>query len=123
MIQTNNHEQMIKYGDPLMSGGRRRSRGYPAINYNDRSPEVTAMNAHLRASAYGDQNDGEQLEPASRLTTSAAPARHTLRSLLHLGRRYNTQARDNFKREAVLFVLIAALSIWSIIHAVQTARG
>jgi hypothetical protein len=123
MKQTNNHEQMIKYGPPLMSGGQRRRRGYPAINYNDRSSEMNAMNAHLKASAYGDQSDGKQLESASRLTNSATPPRHRLRWFLHLGDRYDTQARHNFKREAVLFVLIAALSIWSIIHAVQTARG
>ena len=123
MKQTNNHEQMIKYGDPLMSGGRRRRRRYPAINYNDRSPEVTAMNASLKASAYRDQSDRGQLESAFRLRNSAAFERDALPSFLHLGRQYDNQARDDFKREAIFFILISALSIWSIIHAVQIAGG
>ena len=123
MKQTNNYEEIIRYGDPLMGGGRRRRRGYPAIHYNDRSPEVAAMNAHLKASAYGDETDRRQPQAAHRLTTHTVPTRNGIRSFLHLGRRYDTQARDNFKREAVLFVLIVAMSIWSIIHAVQTARG
>lgn len=31
-------------------------------------------------------------------------------SLLHLGQQYDTQARDNFIKEAVLFALIVAAS-------------
>ncbi|MEP6670678.1 MAG: hypothetical protein ABJF10_16085 [Chthoniobacter sp.] len=52
MNHTNLHEEMIRYGDPLGASTRRKRRGYPVLPFNDRSPEVAAMNAHLRASAY-----------------------------------------------------------------------
>jgi|ERR1051325_199094 hypothetical protein len=57
MNYTNKHEEMIRYGDPLIAGIRRRRKGYPIISYKDRSPEVTAMNAHLRAAAYPERDD------------------------------------------------------------------
>jgi hypothetical protein len=94
----------------------------PGDQYNDRSPAIAAMKAHLRASPYGDQEDRGQLGPMPRLTNDAVGTHNGMRSFLHLSRRYDTQARANFKREAALFLLIVALSIWSI-HAVQTARG
>lgn len=121
MKRTNNyhHEEMIRYGEPFFGSTRRRSRGSMALSYNDRSPEVTAMNAHLRASAY----DEAQLErgpgPLPSLTNGAARDRDRTRSFLHLGRQYDTQARDNFTKEAVFFALIIGLSIWPIVHAVQ----
>jgi hypothetical protein len=90
-----------------------------ALSYNDRSPEVTAMNAHLRASAY----DEAQLERGTgslpSLTNGAVRARARTRSFLHLGRQYDAQARDNFTKEAVFIALIVGLSIWPIVHAVQ----
>ena len=59
MKQTNHqYEEMIRYGDPLMGGRRRKRRGYPAMNFDHRSPEVASMNAHLRATAY----DGQEQE-------------------------------------------------------------
>lgn len=120
MKQTNHHdEEMIRYGDPLMGGGWRKRRAYPAINYHDRSPEVAAMNAHLRASAYDEQEGRKQAETASRLTNGAAVARNRMRSFLHLGRQYDTKARANFVREAMPLALLVTLSAWAIISAVQ----
>ena len=120
MKQTNHHdEEMTRYGNPLMGGGWRQRRGYPAINYNDRSPEVGAMNAQLRASAYPDLGGETDLEPASRLTNGAAVVSHRMKSFLHLGHQYDTKARDNFVREAILFALLVTLSAWAIISAVH----
>ena len=120
MKQTNYHnEEMTRYRDPLMGGGWHKRSGYPAINYNDRSPEVGAMNAHLRASAYAEQEGRRQVEPASRLTNGVAVACNRMRSFLHLGRQYDTKARDNFVREAIIFALLVTLSAWIIISAVQ----
>jgi hypothetical protein len=90
-----------------------------ALSYNDRSSEVAAMNAHLRASAYGEAQLERPSLPLPTLTNGAPRARHNIPSFLHLGREYDVQARDNFTKEAVLFALIVGLSLWPIIHAVQ----
>ena len=119
MKQTNTHENMIRYGDSPIAGGRRRRRGYRAANYQDLSPEATAMNAHLRAAAYGRQDLRRQLDTGPGLTNGAMALRNRTRSFLHLGRQYDIQARDNFASEAILFALIVALAAWPIIHAVQ----
>ncbi len=119
MKRTNHHEEMIRYGDPLMAGSRRRRGGYPVMTYNDRSPEVTAMNAHLRASRYPEQKDEKRFKTRSRLTNGDVLAQNRVHPFLHLGGQYDTQERDNFIKEAVLFVLIVAASIWPIIHSLQ----
>ncbi len=94
------------------------------MTYNDRSPEVAAMNAHLRASSYPERADHERSNERPHLTSGDGLARKRLRSFLHLGRQYDTQARDNFISEAVLLVLIVVAAVWPIIHSVQamTAR-
>ena len=102
-----------------MSATRRKRLGFGVVNYNDRSPEVAAMNAHLRASAYGEREDGTEGRPVSSPTAEGVVARNRARSFLGLGREYDAQARDNFVREAVLLALIATLAAWPILHAVQ----
>ncbi|PZR70603.1 MAG: hypothetical protein DLM73_17370 [Chthoniobacterales bacterium] len=119
MKQNDHHEEMIRYGDPLMSGSRRRRGGYPVATYNDRSPEVAAMSAHLRSSSYPERAEEERSNERRRLTSHDGLVRNRMRSFLHLGRQYDTQARDNFISEAVFFVLIIAASVWPIIHTVQ----
>jgi hypothetical protein len=119
MKKTNNHhhEEMISYGEPSFGATRRRSRGSMALSYNDRSPEVAAMNALFRASAYDEALLERETGPLPTLTNVAARAR--TRSFLHLGRQYDAQARDNFTKEAVFIALIVGLSIWPIVHALQ----
>jgi len=119
----NHHEKMIRYGEPWISATRRKRHGFAVMDYNDRSPEVAAMNAHLRASAYDETKGRNESRPFSILTTGDAVARYRARSFLGLGRQYDTQARDNFVREAVLFALIATLAVWPILHAVQALMG
>ncbi len=119
MKQMNHHEKMIRYGNPLVTRTRRGQRGYPVMTYNDRSPEVAAMNAHLRASRYPEQTNEKRMSDRPRQMSDKMLIRNRMRSFLHLGKRYDTQARDNFIKEAVLFVLIVAASIWPIIHAVK----
>lgn len=116
------HGEMIRYGEPFFGTTRRRSRTGATLAYNDRSPEVAAMNAHLRASAYGEGPLSAQ-PAAPRLTNRAALTASKLRSFLHLGREYDFQARDNFAKEAVLFVFIAALSVWPMVHAIKAMAG
>ena len=125
MKRTNHHhhEEMIRYGEPFFGATRRRSRGSMALSYNDRPPEVTAMNAHLRASAYDEAQLEREAGPLPSLTNGSGGARERIRSFLHLGHQYDVQARDNFTKEAVFFVLIAALSIWPLIHAVKAMAG
>ena len=125
MKQTNNHHHhdTIRYGEPFFGATRRRSRRSTATSYNDRSPEVAAMNAYLWASAYGAAQFENEAGPLPSLTASAARPRDRIRSFLNLGRQYDTQARNNFTNEAVLFVLIVALSIWPLIHAVKAMAG
>jgi len=118
MKQTNTHEEMIRYGDPLIAG-RRRKRGYPAINYNDRSPEVEAMNAHLRASAYSETARSSQ--PTANHLDGAAAMPMRSRSFRNLLRDYDNQARDNFAKEAVFFTVIVSFGLlWPIVHIVRT---
>lgn len=118
MKQTNYHDEMIRYGDPPTTGSRRRKGGYPIMSYNDRSPEVVAMNAHLRASTYPEQTDGK-LNARPGLTNTKARLRKRLHPFLHLSRLYDTQARDNFVKEAIVLLLLVAASAWPIIHSVR----
>lgn len=119
MRKTQQHEEIIRYGDPLTVGSRRRRGGYPVMTYNDRSPEVAAMNAHLRTSSYPERADENRSNERQRLTSGHTLLQNRMRSFLHLGRQYDTQARDNFISEAVLFALIVAASVWPIIQSVQ----
>ena len=66
------------------------------------------MNAHLRAAAYGRQ---ELFPPA---------ANKRARSFLNLSRQYDTQARENFAKEAVIFAVIVIVAVaWPFIHSMR----
>jgi len=65
------------------------------------------MNAHLRAAAYG----GQKAIPT---------AKKSVRSLLDLSRDYDTQARSNFTKEAMIFAVLAIVAIaWPFVHGMQ----
>ena len=88
------------------------------MNYNDRSPEVAAMNAHLRASAYKeDHNSGTT---ADYLNRGNGVATKRPRAFFKLLREYNRQARDNFVTDAMLFTIIILTGlVWPAIHTVR----
>jgi hypothetical protein len=119
----NYHEEMIRYGEPFFGTTRRRSRSATALAYNDRSPEVGAMNAHLRTAAYNAARFEDEAGALPRLTNGAVRTGGKIRSFLHLGRQYDLQARANFKKEAALLAFIVVLSIWPIIHAIKAMAG
>src|SRR4051794_20324752 len=73
-MNLNNHDQTTQYRE-LLPASRRKRRSLPLLRYNDGSAEVGAMNAHLRAAAYGGQK-------------SMPPAKKSARSLLDLSREY-----------------------------------
>ncbi len=105
-MNLNNHDQTIQYREPLSAFRRKRPR-LPLLRYNDGSAEVGAMNAHLRAAAYGGQK-------------SMPPARKSARSLLDLSREYDTQARGNFTREAMIFAVITVVAIaWPFVQSMR----
>ena len=65
------------------------------------------MNAHLRAAAYGGKK-------------AVLPDNKSAPSLLDLSRQYDTQARSNFTREAMIFVVIAIVAIvWPFVQSMQ----
>jgi hypothetical protein len=101
-----NHDRNIHHREPLLTY-RRKRRGFPFARYNHTSPEVGAMNAHLRAAAYGGKN-------------AVSPNNNSARSFLDLSREYDSQARSNFTREAIVFAVIAIVAIaWPFIHSMQ----
>ena len=98
------------HNDPIGSSVRRRRRHLTSALYNDRSPEVLAMNAHLRASAYAPR-------PTTDVDLSGGAAATRSGSFLNLMRQYDNQARDNFSKEAALFAIITAITVvWPVIH-------
>ncbi len=109
----NHNDDIIGYRDPIGSAVRRRRRHLITPLYNDRSPEVLAMNAHLCASAYSSRRTAD-LGPRE----GAAAIRSS--SFLNLMRQYDNQARDNFSKEAALFALITAIAvIWPVAHTLN----
>ena len=108
-MNLNNHnDDIIGYRDPIGSSVRRRRRHLTSALYNDRSPEVSAMNAHLRASAY-------RPGPTSHVAPSTGAAAMRSGLSLNLLREYDDQARENFSKEAVLFAIITAIGlVWPI---------
>jgi len=119
MKPTNQHEDMVRYGDPAMVRSRRGRGGYSVMTYNDRSSETRAMNAYLRASSYPEQRDGKRFRSRSHLTNTKTRSKKRLHPFLHLSQRYDAPARDNFIREGIVFVLLVAAAAWPIIHSVQ----
>ena len=117
MKKHTHHETNIRYGEPLMASFRRRGRRFPGTLYNDRSPEIAAMTAHLRASAYGERKNSS---PANLDHTSGDAATFRARSFLNLGQEYDSQARSNFANEAFLFgIIIIVALVWPVVQSVQ----
>ena len=112
-MNLNNHrKETIRYREPFSAFFRRRQRQFTGANYNNASPEVAAMNAHLRASAY--RQRGRSSRPTYDLD-GAEVATIRAGSFPNLLREYNDQARDNFKREAVLFTIITVIGfVWPV---------
>ncbi len=117
---SNQHNSVIVNHHPRGVAARRARRGYPIVNFNDRSPEYRAMKAHLRASAY--ENETETQPLVSLPGDGGMPGNGTM-SFLRLRRHYDEQARSNFVRDGVLLAVFVALSGWAIIHAVQAMVG
>ena len=106
MNLNDNHTEYINYRDPVIS--RRKRRSFAWAPYNDRSAEVAAMKSHLRAAAY------------SRRDSARAKRIKSARSLLNLSRAYDSQARDNFAKEAIAFAVIMIVAVaWPFIHGMQ----
>jgi hypothetical protein len=112
MNLNNRQEETIRYREPFSTSFRRRQRQFTGVNYDDRSPKVVAMNAHLRASAYG---QGRRSSRPTYDLDGAEVATIRTGSFPNLLREYNDQARDNFRREAVLFTIITAIGfVWPV---------
>lgn len=116
-----NQKHIIRYGEPFSRRFRRRIRGFSGVNYNDRSPRVIAMNAHLRAAAY---RQNESRPSSARETDGAQAAAIEMGSLPGLLRQYDNQARDNFTKEALLFAIITATGfVWPLAHTMRVLLG
>jgi hypothetical protein len=118
-MNRHNQEEKTRYGKPFNLLFRRRPRRFKGVNYSLQSPELAAMAAHLRASGHPDRKQ-----------TPAAPVDNfgdrsearTIRplSFSNLLRDYDSQARNNFTKEAVLFAIIVVTGmLWPL---VQTFR-
>ena len=106
MNPLDNYTERINYRNPVIF--RRRRRNVHLGGYNDGSAEIAAMNSHLRAAAYGSRE------------LAAATANNSACSLLNLSREYDSQARDNFAKEAIAFAVIAIVAVaWPFIHGMQ----
>jgi hypothetical protein len=116
-MNMNNHNNIIRYGEPFGRSSRRRIRRFAGIDYHDRSPETTAMNAHLRAAAYRDKEAPRNSAPDSNGGQAGAAGIGSLPNLL---RQYDDQARDNFMKEAPLFAIITAIGfVWPMAHTMR----
>ncbi len=111
------NNNIVGYRDKFGASVRRRRRHLSAVVYNNRSPEMSAMNAHLRASLYG-------VSPMHRVHLGGGAAATRSGSLLNLMRQYDNQARGNFSREAAFFAIITGLAVvWPIAHALRVFLG
>ena len=117
---SNQHNNVIVYRHPRGVVARKARRGYRIANFNDRSPEYRAMNAHLHASAYPDE---QGTQPLFSLVGGGSIPSNGIMPFLRLRRSYDEQARRNFVRDGVLLAVFVALSAWAIIHAVQAMVG
>lgn len=119
MRKQNHREETINYREPFGSSFRGRRRKFTGVNYNDRSPEAAAMNAHLRASAYSEENRSSA-RVADQVDRENGVAAKRPRAFFKLLREYNSQARDNFVTDAMLFtIIILAGLVWPAIHTVR----
>jgi hypothetical protein len=117
---TNQHENVVVYRHPRGVVVRNARRGYRFVNFNDRSPEYRAMNAHLRASAYQNEHG---TQPLFYLAARESIPSNGIMPFLRLSQRYDEQARRSFVRDGVLLAVFVALSAWALIHAVQAMVG
>jgi len=121
MKKQNNSRDDVIYRHPPGVTGRSRRRGHRILNFNHRAPEYRAMKAHLRASAY--EKDRESGEPLLRFASGGSVRDQPVPSFLQLHRSYGEQASRDFVRDGILLAVFAALSAWSIIHAIQAMAG
>lgn len=120
MTRLNNHDT-ITYRHPLEVTSRRKRRGYSIADYNDRSPHVGAMQAHLRAAAYRKHRSRPGERPAA---NHDAAAINRARSFVDLSLEYDSQARSNFTSEAVAFAIITAIAVaWPMIYGLRVLSG
>ena len=87
---TNQHNNVVVYRHPRGVVARKARRGYRIVNFNDRSPEYRAMNAHLRASAYQNEHG---TQPLFSLAGGGSIPSNGIMPFLRLRRRYDEQAR------------------------------
>lgn len=117
-MHLNNHENIIRYPQLFSGLFRRRQRRFSGVDYSDRSAAITAMNAHLRASARS-----KAKRPSTRtdyLDAHGGVATRKSGSFLNLMRQYDNQARDNFSKEAILFAIITAIGVvWPIVYTLS----
>ena len=114
------HQENTNYGKPFNLSFRRKPRRFKRVNYSRHSPELLAMTAHLRASAYRDRRQRPAAGVDYDIERAEAPSIRTL-SFSSLLRDYDSQARNNFTKEALLFAIIVVIGMmWPI---VQTFRG
>ena len=95
-MKLNNHKNgIINYGTPFGRAFGTRRRRWSALNYNDRSPELWAMNAYLRVSAHRekDRTSTNSLADSSGRTATATG------SFVNLLRAYDNQVSANFTRK------------------------
>lgn len=116
-MNINSHNHIVSYGEPFSRRVRRRNRGFAGVNYNYRSPQVIAMNAHLRASAYCE----DESRSSSAWNGDDAQVRALeLHSLPKLLRQYDNEARENFTKEALVFAIITAIGfVWPMAHTMR----
>ena len=120
-MNINNQKNIIRYAEPFGRRFRRRNRGFSRVNYNDRSPQVIAMNAHLRAAAY---REGGARSHSAYEADGAQAGAPKIGSLPGLLRQYDRQARDNFAKEALLFGIITAIGfVWPVVHTMRVLLG
>lgn len=117
---SNEHNNVIVYRHPRGVAARRARRGYRIVNFNDRSPEYRAMKAHLRASAYRNEQETQPL--VSVAGADRIPSNRIV-PFMRLRQHYEQQASRNFLRDGVFLAVFVALSAWAMIHAVQAMAG
>jgi proline racemase len=119
-MKEQNNNDMVGYRHPFGMTVRRKS-ACRAANDDHRFLATPATTAHLRATAYRDDEaprSGGDARKSARLSSQQA------RGLLHLGRQYDVQARDNFAKEAVLFSLIIVVAVaWPAILSLRALAG
>ena len=118
-MNRHNQQEKTRYGNSFNLSFRRRPRRFRGVNQSLYSPELAAMTAHLRASAYRDRRQRAVASLDYLVDGAEAPIVRPL-SFSNLLRDYDSQARSNFTKEAVLFAIIIVTGmLWPI---VQTFR-